>query len=31
MAELTARVSAEGDEPSVVAKDYRMEQGIIAG
>ena len=31
MAELNARVSAEGEEPSVVAKDYLMEQGIIAG
>ena len=31
MAELNARVSAEGEEPSVVAKDYLIEQGIIAG
>ena len=31
MAELNARVSAEGEEPAVVAKDYLIEQGIIAG
>jgi glycine betaine/choline ABC-type transport system substrate-binding protein len=31
MAELNARVSAEGEEPSAVAKDYLIEQGIIAG
>ena len=31
MAELNARVSAEGEEPAAVAKDYLIEQGIIAG
>jgi len=31
MAELNARVSAEGEEPAAVARDYLVEQGIIAG
>ena len=31
MAELNARVSAEGEEPAAVARDYLIEQGIIAG
>lgn len=31
MAELNARVSAEGEEPAAVANDYLVEQGIIAG
>jgi len=31
MAELNALVSAEGEEPAAVAKDYLVEQGIIAG
>ncbi len=31
MAELNKRVSADGEEPSVVANDYLVEQGIIAG
>jgi osmoprotectant transport system substrate-binding protein len=31
MAELNARVSAEGEEPSVVARDYLISEGIIAG
>jgi Periplasmic glycine betaine/choline-binding (lipo)protein of an ABC-type transport system (osmoprotectant binding protein) len=31
MAELNARVSAEGEEPAAVANDYLVEQSIIAG
>jgi osmoprotectant transport system substrate-binding protein len=31
MAEINKRVSADGEEPSAVAKDYLIEQGIIAG
>jgi osmoprotectant transport system substrate-binding protein len=31
MAELNARVSAEGEEPAAVAKDYLVTEGIIAG
>ncbi|MEK9809141.1 MAG: glycine betaine ABC transporter substrate-binding protein [Candidatus Nanopelagicales bacterium] len=31
MAQLNAEVSADGQEPSVVAKNYLVEQGIIAG
>ena len=31
MAELNARVSAEGEEPAAVARDYLVQQGIIAG
>jgi osmoprotectant transport system substrate-binding protein len=31
MAELNARVSAEGEEPAAVARDFLVEQGIIAG
>jgi len=31
MAEINARVSAEGEEPAKVARDYLIEQGIIAG
>jgi len=31
MAELNAQVSAEGQEPSAVAKAYLVDQGIIAG
>lgn len=31
MAELNARVSAEGEEPSVVARDYLIAEGIISG
>ena len=31
MAELNKRVSADGEEPSAVAKDYLIDQGIIAG
>jgi osmoprotectant transport system substrate-binding protein len=31
MAELNAKVSAEGEEPSAVARDYLISEGIIAG
>jgi osmoprotectant transport system substrate-binding protein len=31
MAELNKRVSADGEEASAVARDYLIEQGIIAG
>lgn len=31
MAELNARVSAEGEEPAAVARDFLIQQGIIAG
>jgi osmoprotectant transport system substrate-binding protein len=31
MAELNARVSAEGEEPSAVARDYLISEGIISG
>lgn len=31
MAELNAKVSAEGEEPAAVAREYLIEQGIIAG
>ena len=31
MTELNARVSAEGESPEVVARDYLIEQGIIEG
>ncbi len=31
MAELNARVSAEGEDPTAVARDYLIEEGLIAG
>ena len=31
MAELNKRVSADGEEASVVANSYLVEQGIISG
>jgi osmoprotectant transport system substrate-binding protein len=31
MAELNARVSAEGEEPAAVARDYLITEGIISG